>query len=375
MPQAAKKPEAATIRTILLVEDEAAYRKAVKRVLQNCMDGLRFLEASNGEEALAALATNPLDLVLLDLGMPQADGYFFLRRFRHDARHRAVPVCVMTAWSDAANRRKAIDLGADDFIGKPVDNTELETRVKSLLRIGQYQNQLNELNTELESKVLERTQSLQTALEELEEAQEESILAQRETVERLALAAEHKDQNTAAHLHRISEYSVLLARKCGWTDDDIDLLANASKMHDIGKIGIPDAILNKKGKLTEEEFRNMQRHPLIGATILSGSRSKLLQMGEQVAYTHHERFDGSGYPNKLAGKDIPEAGRIIAIADVFDALMTRRPYKEPWPFERVVTFMRDGRGTHFDPELLDLFIQDSATLIEISKCYPDTGKD
>jgi putative two-component system response regulator len=371
MLQALKVPEAVAVQTVLLVEDEAAYRRAVKRVLQNCLGHLQFIEAANGEEALAALEKNTVDLILLDLGMPKVDGFTFLHRFREDPRNRSVPVCVMTAWSDAANRRKAVELGADDFVGKPVDNTELETRVRSLLRIGQYQNQLNQFNAELESKVEQRTMELQIALEELEAAWQESVLAQRETVMRLALAAEHKDQNTSAHLHRMSAYSVLLAQKCGWTEDDADLLADAAKMHDIGKIGIPDAILLKEGKLTDEEFKIMRRHPSMGATILSGSSSKLLQMGEQIALTHHERYDGNGYPHGIAGESIPEVGRIVSIADVFDALMTKRSYKEAWPLEKVVSYMREGRGKHFDPGLLDIFLGDEAALVAIARRFPE----
>lgn len=371
MLQAVKNQDVAAVQTVLLVEDESAYRRAVRRVLQNCLGDVHFIEAANGEEALAVLENNSVDLILLDLGMPKVDGYAFLEQFRRDPGHRSIPVCVMTAWSDAANRRKAVELGADDFVGKPVDNTELETRVKSLLRIGQYQNQLNQLNAELESRVEQRTLELKIALDELEQAWQESVLAQRETVMRLALAAEHKDQNTSAHLHRMSAYSVLLAQKCEWPEDDVNLLADAAKMHDIGKIGIPDAILLKEGKLTEEEFNIMRRHPSMGAAILSGSSSKLLQMGEQIALTHHERYDGSGYPHGIAGKTIPEVGRIVTIADVFDALMTRRPYKEAWPMAKVIAFMREGSGKHFDPVLLKMFLEDEAALLAITRRFPE----
>jgi len=371
MLQAVKNKDVVAVQTILHVEDEESYRRAVKRVLQNCLGNVNIIEATNGEEALAVLENNTVDMILLDLGMPKVDGYAFLNEYRRDPHHRSTPVCVMTAWSDAANRRRAIELGADDFVGKPVDNTELETRIKSLLRIGRYQKQLNQLNADLESRVEQRTQELKIALEELEEAWEESVLAQRETVMRLALAAEHKDQNTSAHLHRMSAYSVLLAEKCGWSASDVDLLADAAKMHDIGKIGIPDAILLKEGKLTSEEFEVMRRHPSIGATILSGSNSRLLQMGEQIALTHHEHFDGTGYPGNLAGETIPEVGRIVAIADVFDALITRRPYKEAWSVEKAVRFMIEGSGKHFDPKLLNIFLDDKAALVEIARRFPE----
>jgi len=356
-------------QTVLLVEDEKAYRNAIKRALRS--DAMHFLEADNGQRALQMLETNPVDLVLLDLGMPDMDGYTFLKHFRDIPKFRAIPVCVMTAWSDSANRRRVVDLGADDFVGKPVDNIELETRVKSLLRIHRYQKQLNEFNAQLESQVEERTHSLRIALQELGEAWEESRMAQHETVMRLALAAEFKDQNTSAHLHRIGAYSSYLAGKFGWSEEDQVLLEDASKMHDIGKIGIPDTILHNKGKLNEEELATMRRHPEIGAKILSGSRSKLLQMGEQIALTHHEHFDGAGYPHGLSGNDIPEAGRIVAITDVFDALLTKRPYKEPWPLEKVTAFMRENANAHFDPHLLNLFLEDEQALLQIARRYPE----
>lgn len=356
-------------QTILLVEDEAANRRAVKRVLNNGQ--VKFVEAEDGQQALDILSETPVDLILLDLGMPVMDGYSFLTQFKENKKYNTIPVCVMTAWSDAANRRKAVDIGADDFIGKPVDNTELETRTKSLLRISKYQKQLREMNAGLEAKVQERTMHLQAALDELESAWQENTLAYREMVMRLALAAEFKDEDTASHLHRISHYSILLARKCGWPDDGISMLFDAVKLHDIGKIGIPDAVLKKNGKLTAEEYTVMKKHPEIGASMLSGSESGLLKMAREIALSHHERFDGSGYPNALAGKDIPETGRIAAIADVFDALTTRRVYKEPWPFDRVKKTMFNDAGTHFDPELLTLFFEDDQDLLGILRKYPD----
>lgn len=357
------------MQTILLVEDEAANRKAVKRVLNNGQ--IQFLEAENGEAALNILSDTPVDLVLLDLGMPVMDGNTFLSRFRKNKQHNTIPVCVMTAWSDAASRRKAVDAGADDFISKPVDNTELETRVKSLLRISNYQKQMQEINTSLELKVQERTTHLKATLEELESAWKENTLAYRETVMRLALAAEFKDEDTASHLHRISEYSTLLARKRGWASNDIDMLFDAVKLHDVGKIGIPDKILKKIGKLTEEEYAIIKKHPEIGASMLSGSKSVLLNMAREIALSHHEKYDGSGYPNALAGKEIPETGRITAIADVFDALSSRRIYKEPWPFDNVRKSMYENAGKHFDADMLALFFKEEHELMNIMHRYPE----
>ena len=357
------------LETVLLVDDEVANRNAIKRVLRHT--GLNFLEAGNGKDALEIVDEIPVDLILLDIGMPVMDGYKFLEKFKSQDCNNEIPVCVMTAWSDNANRKKAIDLGADDFVGKPADNVELETRVKALLRIRGYQKRLLDFNNKLESLVEERTRDLRTAYTNLEESREETMLAYHDTIMRLAIAAEHKDKVTAAHIQRMSHYSALLATRCGWGEEDANLLLEASKMHDIGKIGIPDDILNKPGKLTSEEYSTMQMHCEIGASILSGSDSRLLQMAESVAKTHHEKFDGSGYPYGMSGEIIPEVGRIVAIADVFDALMTPRPYKEAWPFEKVCSVMRQDSGKHFDPDLLDLFLEDKQILLDIHNRYTE----
>jgi putative two-component system response regulator len=349
--------------TVLLVEDEPAIRDSVKRVLRN--DGLNFLEASNGEEALNIVASHSTDLILLDLQMPRMDGFTFLERFRSSNATWQTPVCVMTGGSAADDRRRAIDLGADDFIRKPTEAVELRTRIKSLLRIGRYQRELSELNGQLELKVEERTIELSASVKRLEDAQRATDLAYRETVMRLSLAAEMKDDCTAAHLERMSHYSALLAEKCGWRAEDVALLTEAAKMHDIGKLGVPDEILNKPGKLTKREFAVIQQHTLTGTRILAGSRARLLQMAAVVALTHHERFDGSGYPQALRGRGIPEVGRIVAIADVFDALMTRRTYKPAWSLEKTVATMSDESGKHFDPDLLALFLDDTRALVEI----------
>lgn len=357
------------LETLLLVEDEVSNRNSIKRVLRHME--LHFLEAGNGKDAFEILEELPVDLVLLDIGMPVMDGYTFLEKFKSNDCNREIPVCVMTAWSDSVNRKKAVDLGADDFIAKPVDNIELETRIKSLLRIRRHQKCLLDFNSRLETKVEERTHELRIANENLEDSRNETLLAYHEAIMRLSVAAEYKDKVTAAHIQRMSHYSELLAIKCGWQEEDARLLLEAAKMHDIGKIGIPDAILNKPGKLTVEEFDIMKKHCGIGASILSGSRSRLLQMAEIVALTHHEKFSGVGYPYGLSGKMIPEIGRIVAIADVFDALMTPRPYKEAWPIEKVYSVMQEDSGKHFDPELLNLFLQDQHDLLAIHHHYSD----
>ncbi len=355
--------------TILLVDDEAAIRTSFKRLFRR--DKLRFLEASNGREALRLVAMEDIDLILLDLQMPIMNGFSFLEHFRKEPANRVVPICVMTAGSEIDDRRKAIDLGADDFVLKPTEPVELRTRMKSLLRIGNYQQQLSELNKQLEMTIDKRTRDLCATVERLENAQRETDLAYRETILRLTMAAEMKDACTSAHLERMSHAAALLATKCGWPKEDAALLVEAAKMHDIGKLGIPDEVLNKPGSLNEQEFAVIQQHPEIGARILAGSKSKLVQMGGMVALTHHERFDGTGYPQGLAGKAIPEVGRICAIVDVFDALMTSRPYKDAWSLEKTLSTMRSEGGKHFDPDLLALFLDDIQAFCDIHARFSD----
>ncbi len=353
----------ATQPTILLVEEEQSVRSSVENLLRD--EGLHLLEATNGKEALKVIANSTADLVLLDLHMPQMDGLVFLERFRRFHNNWITPVCVMANASEEGGRRRAADLGADDFIQKPIEGVELRTRIRSLLRIGHYQKELRTLNTELERHVQERTNALSANMNKLEAAHQEIDLAHRETVLRLTLAAEMQDECTSAHLERMSHYSALLAEKCGWSAENVALLTEAAKMHDIGKLGIPHQVLNKAGKLDKEEFAVMQQHPEIGARVLAGSKSKLLQMGATVALTHHERFDGTGYPQGLAAKSIPQVGRIVAIADVFDALMTRRSHKSAWSLKSTVAAMKREAGRHFDPDLLTLFLEDTRALVEI----------
>lgn len=355
--------------TILLVDDEPAIRSSVKRILRN--EELCFLEAGDGQDALSVLDEHPVQLVLLDLQMPRMNGFEFLQRLRGSQRPYVTPVCVMTGKTASCDRERAIDLGADDFILKPAEFIELKTRIQSLLRIGAYQKQLFELNEALEERVAVRTASLQQALGELEIAMSETGLAYREMVLRLSLAAEMKDRRTAAHLERTSHYAALLARKCGWPEHHVDLFLDASKMHDIGKLGVPDELLNKPGKLTREEFAIVQEHTRFGARILAGSKSQLLQMAAEVALTHHERYDGTGYPQGLSSTSIPESGRIMAIADVFDVLMSQRPYKAAWSLEAAVAALQADTGRHFDPRLVELFLEDIDTVCSIHQRFSD----
>ncbi|MFH0765800.1 MAG: HD domain-containing phosphohydrolase, partial [Calditrichota bacterium] len=251
---------------------------------------------------------------------------------------------------------RAVEVGANDFIAKPFDYTEISVRTASLLRMKEAHDSLKRHKLELEGMVQKRTESLRRALDNMVETQRRLHEAQLETIQRLVAAAEFKDQNTASHIKRMSRFSALLASNCGFSKGETELLLYASPMHDIGKIGTPEDILLKPSKLSEDEWPLMKQHTLIGADILKESSSELLQAGEVIALTHHERWDGSGYPHGLAGEDIPLWGRICAVTDVFDALTSERPYKPAYSNETAIKVLREGAGKHFDSNLVGCFL-------------------
>jgi putative two-component system response regulator len=250
---------------------------------------------------------------------------------------------------------------------------ELKIRTNSLLREKDSREALKQYQAELEETVSKRTEALRQSLKETAEAQRRTYRAQLETIERLALAAEHRDKETAFHIKRMSYYCHLIAKKLGLPPQECEIILNATPMHDVGKIGIPDAILLKPGKLDPTEWEIMKKHAEIGALILSGSSSDLLQAGEIVARSHHERWDGTGYPLGLSGENIPLWGRITALADVFDALTNKRPYKDAFPNDMAIQIMKEARGVFFDPKLLDIFLDNLADVYAIQEKYKDTN--
>jgi putative two-component system response regulator len=258
---------------------------------------------------------------------------------------------MVTTLHDAPDRIKALEAGADDFLAKPVDKTELRTRVKTLAQVKAHHDHMRRYQAELEREVEAKTADLRRAAEKVRAA---SI----ETIYRLTAAAEYKDEDTGSHIVRMSRYAAAVARRMGLSSGMVEDLQAAAPMHDIGKIGIPDRILLKPGKHDPDEWEIMKRHTTIGAEILAGSDAEVIRLGETIALTHHEKWDGSGYPAGLKGTAIPVAGRIVTVADVFDALSSRRPYR-PQPFfpsERVFAMVREGRGTHFDPDVVDAIL-------------------
>lgn len=357
---------------VLIVDDEESNRN----VLSEMVDSLGY-EPEVAEDGMAALAKVKLDidLVLLDVNMPGMDGYEVARRIRQDPEVADVPIIHVTALAGKEDRLRAVEAGANDFIAKPVDLTELRVRSASLLRLKQQQDALKRHQAELEELVERRTSTLRRALDETAEAERRAYRAYLDTIRRLARAAEYRDEDTGAHILRMSHYSRVLANALHLPPGEVETILYASPMHDVGKVGVPDGILLKPGKLTDEEWEVMKRHTVMGARILSKSESELLQAGEVIALSHHEKWDGSGYPQGLAGEDIPLRGRICAVADVFDALTTKRPYKKAMPNEVAFEIIREGRGKHFDPRLVDLFFANLDDILTIQKEYAETPED
>ncbi len=293
--------------------------------------------------------------------MPEMNGFEFLQAFKSQERFRHIPVIVLTAVEEREEKVKALSLGADDFLLKPVDVRELSLRIKNALELKGYRDALQE-------KVEERTKQLREAYDELK-------ITQLEIVRKLGRAAEFRDDETGKHIIRMSNYVALMAEKLGKDREYIELILYAAPMHDIGKIGIPDRILLKPGKLTPSEFEVMKMHTTIGAEIIGESAYPVLRLAREIALTHHERWDGMGYPSGLKGRDIPLSGRMVAIADVFDALTSDRIYRKAWSVERAVDYIRDNRGRHFDPELVDLFLSNLDEMLLIKEKYRDDSRE
>ncbi|MDP2182023.1 MAG: response regulator [Actinomycetota bacterium] len=334
-------------RKVLIVDDEERLR-GVLEARVGAM-GHEVLVAADGEEALARARSDSPDLILLDVMMPELDGFSVARILKDSPETSHIPIVMVTALSDVEDRVRALEAGADDFLTKPVEPTELTARVRSLLKVKAYNDYMRHHQEELELAVTNRTKELQFALDRLE-------VASLDTIYRLSRAAEYRDDDTGAHVKRVSHCAAIIASQMGQPAAFNDMVLRAAPMHDVGKIGIPDAVLLKPGKLNTEEWRIMQTHVEIGVNLLSGSDSELLQLAETIAGTHHERWDGAGYPNGLAGKTIPLAGRIAAVADVFDAVCSKRPYKEAMTPEDAFTLIVSESDGQFDPEVVDAFV-------------------
>ena len=357
-------------QVILIVDDQPKNIELLEAYL--VPHGYEILNATNGEEALEKLAitsnetlsNNQIDLILLDVMMPGMDGFEVTRRIRSNIMHRMLPIILVTALREQEDRVKGIEAGCDDFLSKPVDKMELLARVRSLLKVKAYNDLMTNYRQELESEVASRTVELKDALKRIK-------TATLDTIYRLSIASEYRDQDTGAHIKRVSCYSAAVARQMGLDEIIVETILYASAMHDLGKIGIPDLILMKPDKLDPLEWEIMKQHSVIGARILEESDAAFISLGEVIARFHHEKWDGSGYPEGLKGIEIPIAGRITAIADVFDALTSRRPYKEPFSVEKAFAIIREGRGSHFDPDVVDAFFAIQDNVLTIQEQYRD----
>ena len=332
-------------KKILVVDDEPANLNLMRQILKNDYD-LAF--AKSGADALSHLQKQAPDLVLLDVMMPGMDGYEVCEQIKKDPRSSHVPVIFCTAMSDEADEVRGFKLGAVDYLTKPVRPAVVHVRVKTHLALADQNRAIRD--------------EVQLAHKELLESRLRALLM-------LGKAAEFKDNDTGLHVVRMAKYSTILARASGWNEESCEILMNAAPMHDIGKISTPDHILKKPGKLDADEWEIMQQHCEAGAVIIERANvdTPLFNMAKEIALNHHEKWDGTGYPGRLAGEEIPISARVVAIADVFDALTSRRPYKEPWPIDRTIAYMKEVAGQHFDPALVATFFELEPEIREIQK--------
>ncbi|MCU0821898.1 MAG: two-component system response regulator [Spirochaetes bacterium] len=340
--------------TILIVDDIKSNIDLLMSLLKN---EYIFSYATSGMGAIESLKSRPADLILLDIMMPEMDGYKICKMLKSDENTIDIPVIFITALSESEDKTLGFRLGAVDYITKPFDIEEVKARIETHLNLKKAREELQNQRAILEMKVRERTKELYDTRLEI--------------VYRLGRAAEYRDNDTGMHIKRMSMYCVRLGRAIGLSDEECDLILHASPMHDVGKIGIPDSILLKPGPLTKVEWERMKAHTTIGGEILSGHDSPQLKMAESIALTHHEKWDGTGYPKGLKGENIPLEGRISCICDVFDALVSVRPYKKSWPVNDAVEEIKKGGGTQFEPMLVDKFVNIIDEFVDIKNKFPD----
>jgi len=350
---------------ILVVDDEYNNRSLMEDFLTPL--GYNVVLARNGEEALAKVDEESPDVVLLDVMMPGVDGFTVARTLKSREETKTIPVVMLTALMDLGSRIRAFELGADDFFTKPVALIELKARMQSLLKVKAYNDRMIEDHLYLEAEVAKRTRQLEQVNEKMKATALETIL-------RLSRAAEYRDEETGAHIQRMSRYAVAVARRMGIDESFIEEMIYGLPMHDIGKIGVPDYILLKSDKLSPAEWEIMKQHTVIGGRILEGSDSELIQTARVIALTHHEKWNGTGYPEGLKGADIPLVGRIASIADVFDALTSSRPYRlKPFSLDETFRIIEEGRGVDFDPGIVDVFISIRSEIAAINHMLADNN--
>lgn len=340
---------------IVIVDDQTSARTMLRHILEDISPELEVFDFGDSEEALRWSENNRPDLLLLDYRMPVIDGLEFARRFRRSLSNRDVPIVLVTVVGDEPIRQAALDAGVIDFLVKPVRPRELRARCRNLLQLRQQSESIKQRALSLEQRLL-------SSMHEVEERE-------RETLSRLARAIEYRDIGTSAYLERMAHIAGLIAEGLGMPEDEVRLIELSAPLHDMGKIAIPDEVLLKPGPLDEHQLSIMRRHPQIGHELLSGSQNRFIQAGATIALRHHERFDGSGYPDGLSGAQIPIEARIVAVADVFDALISPRPYKAPWSFESALDFLVEQSGKLFDPQCVQALLDNRERLQDICQRY------
>lgn len=352
---------------VLIVDDDESTRLLLSRILDQ--NGYNCISAASFDEARQHLAEESLALVLTDMNMPGGSGFDLLMSISNTRPD--VATLLVTGVDDPKIAGTALEMGAYGYLTKPVRATEIMINVASAIARRRLEIENLGHRTRLEQMVKDRTQELVAYISHLEKAEQDVKTLQAETIKRLCLAAEFRDDDTPRHVQRVSRYCELIAGRVGEAADRCQLIGTAGSMHDVGKIGIPDSILLKPGPLAPDEWEIMKRHCDIGHRLLSGTNIEVLNTAGTIALTHHERVDGTGYPQGLRGEDIPIEGRIAAVADVFDALTSERPYSAAVSTEVAVGIMREGRGTHFDRVLLDAFLTDLKSVLEIKERWAD----
>lgn len=338
--------------TILIIDDNPTDIVLFKKMLEN-FGYKSILSSTDQREIIDLYKTYEIDLLLLDLKTHCIDGFQILEKLDEIKIDDHIPVIIITTEDDKENRLKALKLGAKDFITKPFDDIEVMIKIQNILEMRLLQKEVKEKNKQLNERVVDRTKQLEGL--------------QIELIERLLKASEFRDNDTGNHVSRIGAYAFELGKAAGLPNEFCDMLMYSSMMHDIGKIGIPDSILLKTDKLNNEEWEKMKTHTEKGAQIMTGSSFELIQLAEEIALTHHEKWNGTGYPNGLKEEQIPVSGRITAICDVFDALLSDRPYKKAWPLEVVIEEIKKGSGTHFDPYLVKVFLENINIFVDIKE--------
>lgn len=344
---------------VVIVDDTHINLVLMSRLMEKLGD-VTTVTFQSARAALEWCGTHPYDLLILDYMMPDIDGLEFMRLQGPDPGSRP-PVLMVTASQDIEIRHRALENGASDFLIKPIDKVEFMARTRNMLALRRATLALQDRADWLSSEVAKATAELRAR--------------EQETILLLCRASEYRDPETGAHIQRMAHYSHLIASELGMPAEEQEHLLNAAPMHDIGKVGTPDYILLKPGRLNAEEMEVMRQHALIGYNILKSSEAKMLQLAAEIAYSHHERFDGSGYPNGLVGDAIPLSGRIVAVADVFDALTNVRPYKQAWSLEAARNFLLENRGTHFDPACVDALMRRWDDVLEIRERLNDSDGD